>query len=70
MDCRKLRLKDSIHFTAGSVSEVSTMIIDHINNKYLSEHIECALIDNNITPEVSREMVPLIIHNNGQENIK
>ncbi len=32
VDYKKLRLKDSIYFTAGSVSEVST--IDHINNKY------------------------------------
>ncbi len=28
------------------------------------------MINNNITPEVSRETVLLTIHNNGQENIK
>ncbi len=34
VDCRNLKLKDCIHFTAGSVNEVAHVAVDHINNKY------------------------------------
>ncbi len=34
VDCRNLKQKDSIHFTAGSVNVVAYMAVNHINNKY------------------------------------